>query len=226
MSLYFEETGTGEPLVLLHGNGEDHTYFSGQIPAFSAFYRVIAVDTRGHGKSPRGDRPLSIDSFADDLKQFLEEKKLCPIHLLGFSDGANIALTFALRYPQFLKSLILNGANLNPGGIRRSTQIPIEWGYRIASRFQNKSEKARLNAEILGLMVNEPHIPPEALRAVSVRTLVITGTNDMVKDDHTALIAHSLPHAVWVKIKGNHFIAAKKSAEFNRAVLDFLHSCE
>ncbi len=224
MSLYFEEFGNGEPLVLLHGNGEDHTYFSKQISTFSAFFRVIALDTRGHGKSPRGNSPLSIDSFADDLKDFLDEKKLRSIHLLGFSDGANIAITFALRYPRFLKSLILNGANLNPNGIKRSTQFPIELGYKIASRFQNKNEKAKLNAEILGLMVNEPHISPTDLQAISVKTLVITGTNDMIKDDHTALIAQSIPQAEWIKIKGNHFIAAKKSEEFNRVVLNFLRS--
>lgn len=224
MSLYFEEFGNGEPLVLLHGNGEDHTYFSKQIPTFSAFFHVIALDTRGHGKSPRGSSPLSIDSFADNLKDFLEEKNLRSIHLLGFSDGANIAITFALRYPQFLKSLILNGANLNPNGIKRSTQFPIELGYKIASQFQNKSEKARLNTEILGLMVNEPHISPNDLQAISVKTLVITGTNDMVKDEHTALIAQSIPQAEWIKIKGNHFIAAKKSKEFNQTVLNFLRA--
>ncbi len=66
--LYYKETGEGEPLVLLHGNGEDGSYFSSQISFFRKRYRVIAVDTRGHGRSPRGTAPFTMTQFAKDLK--------------------------------------------------------------------------------------------------------------------------------------------------------------
>ena len=67
---YYIEAGEGFPLILLHGNGEDHTYFTHQISYFSKNHRVLALDTRGHGKTPRGTAPFTIRQFAEDLKRF------------------------------------------------------------------------------------------------------------------------------------------------------------
>ena len=114
ITLNYAEAGAGFPLVLLHGNGENHTYFKRQMEPFSQQYRVIALDTRGHGKSPRGTAPFTLEQFAGDLKEFLDQRGITKCHLLGFSDGGNIALLFALRYPQYVEKLILNGANLTP----------------------------------------------------------------------------------------------------------------
>lgn len=91
ISLNYIEKDSGEYLILLHVNGEDLTYFNSQIEYFSKYYRVIALDTRGHGKSPRGNMPFTIEQFASDLKQFMEQKQLSKAHILGFSDVANIA---------------------------------------------------------------------------------------------------------------------------------------
>lgn len=211
---------TKEVLILLHGNGEDHTYFKDQMEAFSWYYEVHALDTRGHGDSPRGDGPFTIARFAEDLKQYIDDRKISRANILGFSDGGNIAMVFAMKYPQRVGRLILNGANLDSGGVKRSTQWPIEIGYRLAS--MGKSEKARRNAEMLGLMVNDPNIRPEQLKQIKARTLVIAGTKDVIRKDHTELIARSIPDAELVWIRGNHFIAAKNSEAFNEAVLKFL----
>ena len=72
IELYYEEKGSGKPIILLHGNNDSCGYFKGQIDAFAREYRVIAVDTRGHGKSPRGKAPFTIRQFADDLREFME----------------------------------------------------------------------------------------------------------------------------------------------------------
>ena len=146
----------------------------------------------------------------------MTERDIVSAIILGFSDGANIAMTFAMEHPEMVKALILNGGNLNPEGIKRSTQIPIELGYKIAKRFAKKSQGAKKNAEMLGLMVNEPNIEPTEL------SLVICGTSDMVKDAHTKEIAGSIKNAKLTLIKGNHFIASKRPEEFNRAVDEFL----
>lgn len=98
IKLNYIEKGEGTPLVLLHGNGGSLECFKSQIEYFSKKYRVIALDTRGHGKSPRGDKPFTIKQFADDLKDFLDDLGIKRAILLGFSDGGNIALTFALKY--------------------------------------------------------------------------------------------------------------------------------
>lgn len=222
IQLHWEERGHGEPLVLLHGNGEDGSYFRHQMACFSGKYRVMAVDTRGHGRSPRGSAPFTIGTFAEDLRDFLDQRGLDRVHLLGFSDGGNIALTFALAHPERVDRLILNGANLDPSGVKLHIQIPIVLGYAAASLFGRMSPKAKHNAEILGLMVKEPHIPAQALETLYIPTLVIVGTRDMIRDAHTLLIAGSLPLGRLEMIVGDHFIAAKSPDEFNEAVAAFL----
>lgn len=221
---FYLEKGTGNALILLHGNGENSDYFKGQIDEFAKQYHVYAIETRGHGRTPRGEMPFTIRQFADDLLGFMDKHRIAKAHLLGFSDGANIAMVFAMRHPDRVDRLILNGANLNAGGVKRSTQIPIEIGYRIARRFAGKSDSARRNAEMLGLMVNDPNVSPEEIAGIQAKTLVIAGTRDMIRESHTRLIAESIPDARLVFVKGNHFIANKHPGEFNRAVLDFLQS--
>lgn len=219
---FYIEKGQGFPLILLHGNGEDCDYFRGQIDEFSKQYHVYAIDTRGHGRTPRGDMPFTIRQFAGDLLEFMDEHQIEKAHLLGFSDGGNIAMVFALQNPGRIDRLILNGANLNADGVKQTTQLPIEIGYKLAKRFSEKSDSAKRNAEMLGLMVNEPNVKPEELVGIQAKTLVIAGTKDMIKEEHTRLIAASIPDARLVFISGNHFIANKHPTEFNQAVIDFL----
>lgn len=219
---FYIEKGQGDPIILLHGNGESSQYFRGQIDVFAERYHVYAMDTRGHGKTPRGDKPFTIRQFADDLLYFLDDHHIEQAHLLGFSDGGNIAMIFAMQHPDRVDRLILNGANLNPAGVRRSTQIPIELGYRIAKRFAGKNDSARQNAEMLGLMTNDPNVAPEELGKIMARTLVIAGTKDMIRESHTRMIAEHVPDSQLVFINGGHFVASKNPDEFNRAVLEFL----
>ena len=224
IQLNFIEQGQGQPLILLHGNGEDNSYFVHQIDYFSKNYRVIAIDTRGHGQSPRGDKPFTIKQFAVDLYDFMNEKSISKANILGFSDGGNIALTFALKHPEKVEKLILNGANLFPSGVKSRYQWPIVFGYHIAKLFVKKSEKAKQNAELLALMVNEPQIQPSELSRLTMPALVIAGTKDMIKGSHTRLIYKSLPNAKLEIIDGNHFIANKNPETFNAAVTTFLES--
>lgn len=226
ISLYYQEQGNKEPLILLHGNGEDGSYFKNQINYFSDRYRVIALDTRGHGKSPRSTKPFTIEQFSCDLYDFMTSLEIPNAVILGFSDGANIAMKFAMKYPSKVKALILNGGNLNPKGVKRTIQIPIEIGYKIARQFASKSLNAKQNAEMLGLMVNEPNIGLDELSKITVPTLVICGSRDMIKESHTKKIAENIPNAKLSIIKGNHFIANKRYIAFNKEVEDFLHTIQ
>lgn len=219
---FYIEKGEGVPLILLHGNGENCDYFQGQIDEFAKSYHVYAIDTRGHGQSPRGDKPFTIRQFAEDLLGFMDKHQIEKAHLLGFSDGGNIAMVFAIQHPDRISRLILNGANLNTNGVKRSIQIPIEIGYRIARVFARWRRSAKLKAELLGLMVNDPNISPQELKGIQARTLVIAGTNDMIKDEHTRLIAENIPDATLVILKGSHFIANQHPQEFNQAIMKFL----
>ncbi|GFI09870.1 3-oxoadipate enol-lactonase 2 [Lachnospiraceae bacterium] len=226
ISLYYQEKGNKEPFILLHGNGEDSSYFKHQIDYFSDRYRVIAIDTRGHGKSPRGTKPFTIEQFSHDLYDFMISHKISNAVILGFSDGANIAMKFAMKYPDKVKALILNGGNLNPKGVKRTTQIPIELGYRIARGFALKSSGAKKSAEMLGLMVNEPNIERTELSRITAPTLVICGRNDMIKESHTKEIAENIPGAKLSIMKGSHFIANKRYLAFNKEVESFLQTIQ
>ena len=224
ITLYYQEKGNKEPFILLHGNGENSSYFKNQINYFSDRYRMIALDTRGHGKSPRGTKPFTIEQFSCDLYDFMESLEISNAVILGFSDGANIAMKFAIKYQSKVKALILNGGNLNPQGVKKTTQIPIEIGYKIARRFASKSADAKKNAEMLGLMVNEPNIEINELSKITAPALVICGRNDMIKESHTKEIAENIPNAKLSIIKGNHFIANKRYVTFNKEVEDFLQT--
>ena len=220
IELFYTKAGSGPPLLLLHGNGEDGTYFVHQVKEFFRDFTVYTIDTRGHGRSPRGTAPFTISQFADDLLAFMDEQGLKQADILGFSDGGNIALTFAMRHPDRVRRLILNGANLDPKGVKLLVQLPIVLGYHFASL--SKKPKARAHAELLGLMVKEPHIDPVELKKLTMPVLVIAGTKDMIRERHTRLIANRIPNARLALIPGDHFIASKAPTTFNRAVRQFL----
>jgi len=219
---HYIEQGEGFPLILLHGNGEDVRYFVHQMEPFAKHFHVIAIDTRGHGQTPRGNAPFTIRQFVEDLLGFMDQHRIKKAHILGFSDGGNIAMVFAMTYPERVEKLILNGANLDASGVRRSTQIPIEIGYRIAKLFAGKSPEAKKNAELLGLMVNDPNVKPEELAQIQCPTLVVAGSKDMIKEEHTRLITRSIPGSEMVVIPGNHFVANKNPNAFNESVFRFL----
>lgn len=220
--LHYTERGKGFPLVLLHGNGENSGYFQNQTGFFAEYFRVIAVDTRGHGESPRGAAPFTLAQFAEDLREFLDALGIEKAHILGFSDGGNIALLFALSYPQRVEKLILNGADLSPAGVRAHVQIPIVAGYGLMSFLSLFDRKLVPKKEMLGLMIGQPDIVPSALAALKMPVLVIAGTKDLIKDAHTRAIAAAIPGARLYFIAGDHFIAKKNSAAFNARVLAFL----
>ena len=218
IKLHYIEKGSGFPLILLHGNGEDHTYFVHQIEYFSKTRRVIAIDTRGHGQSHKGSASFTIKQFANDLLAFMDDHNIGKADILGFSDGGNIALTFALQHQNRVNKLILNGANLFPKGVKASVQIPIVIGYYIAKLLGGKEK-----AELLGLMVKEPNFAPTELNVLNIPSLVLAGSRDMIRRTHTELIAASIPESVLCILDGDHFIASKKHTAFNSVVEMFLN---
>lgn len=223
IKLNYIEKGEGYPLILLHGNGEDASCFEHQIDYFSKEYRVLAVDTRGHGKSPRGTAPFTFDQFAKDLEGFMDEHGLFTANILGFSDGGITALLFALANPTRVNKLILNGANLELEGVIPEMRKRIVSGAQKAAEKKDESPEAMARYERLHLMADQPSIDPKRLAQLDVPTLVIVGTDDMIEADHTQLIYRSLPKAELVIIQGDHFVAYKNPVDFNKAVDAFLH---
>lgn len=219
---YYIEEGQGEPLILLHGNGEEYSYFVHQIKYFSRKYRVIAIDTRGHGKSPRGEAPFTIAQFADDLHHFMSEHGISKAHILGFSDGGNIAMVFAMKYPECVDRLILNGANLFLRGLKFHVVWSLLSDYRKAVAKAKKEPAAIAEMEMLRLMTNDPNLKTSDLKKIQSKTLVIAGTKDLIKTSHTKLIYKNIEDAELAFVEGDHWIANKRYWKFNIEVERFL----
>jgi pimeloyl-ACP methyl ester carboxylesterase len=219
---HYIEKGEGEPIILLHGNGGDSEYFHFQIDEFSKHYKVFAIDTRGHGKTPRGASPFTMRQFAKDLLFFMDEKEIKKANLLGFSDGGNIALLFSMNYPDRVLKLIVDGANLDPSGVDDEINRSIIEAYEEAKKYAEYDEKENLRAEMMLLMIDDPNIFPTDLISIKAETLVIAGTDDLIKKEHTKLIADNIPNSTLKFIKGGHLVAVENPIEFNNCVLDFL----
>ncbi|HVS98569.1 MAG TPA: alpha/beta hydrolase, partial [Puia sp.] len=112
--LYYETYGQGAPLLLLHINGGSINVFSNQIPYFSKHYRVIAVDSRAHGKSVDAGDSLTFEMMADDFNALLDSLHLDSCYVVGWSDGGISGLLLALRHPGKVKKLVVSGPNLWP----------------------------------------------------------------------------------------------------------------
>ncbi|HEY5524943.1 MAG TPA: alpha/beta hydrolase [Clostridium sp.] len=216
--IYYEIQGEGESILCLHGNGEDSSYFKPQMKDFSKNYQVIVMDSRGHGKSSFGEEGLSLELMAKDVLNVLKELNIDKVHLLGFSDGGNIALTIALKNPKIIKTLSLVGTNLQPKDIKLFVRIPIIIGYVMYSLFSFNKKK-----EVIGLMVKEPCFKVEELNTIYIPTLVIAGEKDVIKESCTKLISKLIKNSKLEIIKGgDHFVSRKKSEIFNNIFLDFI----
>lgn len=121
--LYYEKTGSGCPLFLLHGNGGSSAYFSKQVDALRQKHQLYLIDSRGHGKSTNTQKKIDFFKMATDLLAIIQQENLSKIALLGFSDGANLAMVFCHLYPEYVSCMILNSGNTEP----RELDSFLEW---------------------------------------------------------------------------------------------------
>ena len=189
VSIYYEVRGKkGPALIMLHGNGEDHTIFDRAVDYLEQAFTVYLVDTRGHGESSPV-REYHYQDMVDDLSEFIRKLKLERPAVCGFSDGAIVGLMFASQNPGVLSHLIACGANTSPetlGGFRMALD-------RMGDP-ERKDPKVRL-------MLTEPHITAEDLASIDVPVTVVAGGRDCVKKRDTEFIAGSIPGAEMVIMK-------------------------
>jgi pimeloyl-ACP methyl ester carboxylesterase len=222
---YYETYGRGPPLLLIHGNGESIGVFKGQIAALARHHKVIAMDSRGHGKSELGPVALSYEQMSEDTNALLEHLTLDHVRVLGWSDGGIIGLLLAIRHPDKVSMLALMGANLEPDGaypwavdgiVRMRERVTAE-----LARSDNP-KALQLQLQLLDLMGNQPHIPLADVAKIRVPTLVMAGDRDVIRDEHTLTLFHALPMSQLAIFPGaTHLFPADDPARFNRTVLDF-----
>ncbi|MBD2715300.1 alpha/beta fold hydrolase [Microvirga sp. STR05] len=223
-TLYYEEYGHGEPLLLLHGNSQSIAAFSAQIGELSQHFRVIAVDTRAQGRSQDATTtPLSYERFAADMRQLLDTLHLRQVNVLGWSDGGNTALTMALRYPAYVRRLAVLGANLFPGPEAFTPELETLLRRRAAHPEAASPTQTRL----LNLLLQEPHLTPADLARIQAPALAMAGEHDVIRPAHTRAIAAALPHGTLLLLPGaTHYAPVETPRLFTEQVLRFFRPAE
>lgn len=220
--LYYEIYGEGEPLVLLHGNGGSIKELYKQIPELSKHFKIIALDTRAQGKSKDfTQNNLTYKIFADDLKSLIDHLGLHKVNIMGWSDGGNTGLEFSLKYPENLNKLIIIGANAFPDGVEESLLNNFKLKEQVL-KLENTPDKIK-EARLLTLMLHEPDINKKSLNKISSPVFVIAGENDVIKKEHTEMLAKELRNSkLKIYTNASHYVPFEVADELNRDVIDFL----
>lgn len=223
INIYYESYGAGEPLLLLHGNSQSIISFKAQIPQLSKKYRVIAVDTRGQGKSGDDGKTYTYDLFAADMNALLDYLHINSAHIVGWSDGGNTGLIMAMKYPAKVKKLVTMGANIfiDKTVVEKLVFKEIDHLFRELKNDTTSWGKNRIR--LLNMLLTEPRYSFDELKAVHCPVLVMAGEKDLIKPVHTKQIAEHIPGStLLIAPKETHYYPAENAASFNKAVLDFL----
>jgi len=214
--IYYEIIGTGFPLVMLHGNSGSGRTFNNQVTFFKDYFTCIVVDSRGHGRSNNASKTLEFKQMGNDLHEILDAEKITKAHLLGFSDGGNIAARFVVDHPAYVEKLILNAANLRVSGLHMYFRILSKLEIWLASLLKH-------NVAVKKLMLKETKITIKDLQKIKQPTLILVGQFDVVSNAHSKNIAKHIPKAV-LKIIPNakHSFLRKFPTSYNKIVLAFL----
>ena len=214
--VYGEQGGIGTtpaPILMLHGNGEEHGIFGPTIDAaVAAGYAVVALDSRAQGKSTRGNAPLTYELMASDALHVLDSLGIAQVHVLGFSDGAIEALLIARDHPERVLSLTALGANLTPEGVIEDEEWDIHasiaanraWMARWTTAPMSGIDpqlltptptQAAQTAELLQLMLDEPHIEAESLTSITCPATIMVGEFDCITEEETAAIHRAIANS-------------------------------
>lgn len=190
ITLNYIQEGQGEPLILLHGNGEDLQIFDKLISKLKKQFTVYAIDSRNHGSSTRTE-DFSYETMAEDIHQFIEKLELKHVSVIGFSDGAIISLLLTLKYPQIFKKMVLLGVNLKPSDFKLDIYNSIVEEYE------------KTQDPLFKMMLEQPNIELDDLKEINTPTLVIGAEDDLYNEDSFQNIADTMPDTELKIMKGH-----------------------
>ena len=209
-NIFYKKSGQGHPIILLHGNGQTHAIFDVLEKQLSQNYTVYAIDSRGHGKSSKV-KNLDYKSMMEDIATLIRELHIQKPILFGFSDGGNIGLLLAIQYPNVLSKLIISGSNTTPNGIKPIYMALIKVAY-----FFTRSKKFKL-------MLTQPTIKKTDLHNIVTPTLVLAGSKDFIREEHTKAIAKNIKNSTLRILKGEgHMSYVVRSRKLYEIIVPFL----
>lgn len=216
IKMYYEVYGEGEPLLLIHGNGGSIKGHSGRIDFFKKKYKVIAADSRSHGKTENIGDSLTYLNMTSDINQLLEKLGIDSCFVWGQSDGGIIGLLLAMNYPDKVKRLAVFGANLKPD--TNAVYAPIvKWVETTYSNTTDINEK-RLSQ----LLKYQPQIEFSELSKIKVPVLIMSGDRDAIKLEHSIEIFKHIENSnLFIMPGATHFGSYEKPDLFNLILGDF-----
>lgn len=221
VSLYYEIYGEGEPLLMIHGNGNSMSGFIGNVEELAKHYKVIFLDCRGRGASTYNEEiELTFDLQIEDLKQFLEKLNIPKAHIVGWSDGGILALLMAIQHPEKVDKIVSMAGNIFPEGC-----VDLDKMKEIRDNLikNNVNHKNDLAIDLYNLDINYPNLKYEDLSVIKSKTLIMAGDHDEIKNEHTLKMFEAIPNAQLAIVpNANHYLPSNNPKLFNEIVLRFL----
>lgn len=235
ISLYYEAYGEGSPILVLHGGSAFIETMHNQITALAADHFVVAPDSRAHGRTSDAEGvPLSYAQMADDMIALMDHLQIDKADIVGWSDGGNIGLDMANRYPTRVGKLVTYGSNFHPNGL-----VPEEEGEGINSSPDDPSwEVVRsfyqsvapdpdhwpvFHGKLMTMWDTQPTFTTDDLGGVSSQVLVMAGEFDSIQESHTREMAASIPDATLVIVEGqDHFAPLMAPETVTPHIIEFL----
>lgn len=209
VTISYEVTGHGDPMLLVHGNGEDHRIFDRSVNILKNHFTCYLIDSRGHGKSSHVSE-FHYRDMAKDMVLFMEELRLDHVTFVGFSDGGIIGL-LAASMTKRITTLIACGANMRPEGLKAIFSLPMRI-YNLVRR-----------DPMIQLMIDEPDLTDEELRSIEADTLIVAGQHDLIRRKETDHIAQTVPHAKEIILpRQTHTSYVVHSEKLGRIILNYM----
>jgi pimeloyl-ACP methyl ester carboxylesterase len=230
IKIWYAEFGHGAPVILLHGGLANANYWGNQVSVLAKRYRVIVMDSRGHGRSTRNGEPFGYDLMASDVIALMDFLKIPKAAIVGWSDGAILGLDIAIYHPDRLTRLFAFAANSDPSGVKDVSQSPLFTSFiaRAEKEYERLSPtpdqyKTFLD-EITKMWAAQPNFSSQQLRSIIVSTWIVDGDHDeAIKRENTLFMAKEIPGArLLIQPDVSHFSFLQNPGQFNRDVLRFL----
>ena len=227
---WYDEQGTGEPLVLLHpgGVGVDSRAFGPNLPALASHFHVFLPERRGHGHTPDVDGPYSFELMAQDTIHFLEQVVGGPVRLLGVSDGSIVALLVAHKRPDLVERLICAAGPFHRSGWVKSAIEPGKTPEFLIISYGEVSPDGKEHFRVVEKKLDQMHalgptLTKNDLKSIGCRTLVMVSDDDEVPLEHALDFYRTLPHGELAVVPGtSHGLLVEKPDLCNKILLDFL----
>ncbi|GHU40366.1 hydrolase [Clostridia bacterium] len=219
IELYCSVLGAGETVVLLHGHGQSQRVFKSWERELSKSYRVILIDSRNHGQSGKAEK-ISISLMAQDVYAALKTLYVKRANIIGYSDGANIALQLAIDHPQIVKNLVIISGNATPAGLKDRFFSIVQIWRSAAKRLYKLKLLSVFSYNMTRLIAKEPNISDEQLKRIEAPTLLVYGDQDLIEGEHIDYLNHQIPNSkVKILEKTNHFMMLKKFKDYEPDIL-------